>query len=92
MLHAAVAERLRADPALVKRARERVRGWLASGDQSYAAGWAEILDCPMEELCALLVDPGERMRAFRQSSPFAGVLDPQTRWRIMQEARERMGV
>jgi hypothetical protein len=35
------------------------------------------------------VDPAEGARALRQCSPFAGVIDPRTRWRIWREVRER---
>ena len=88
-LHGAVAERLAQDPALVARARERVRCWLAEGAvaRPYAEGWRDLLDGPLDGLCAFLEDDGERARAFRQVSPFAGVLDPRERWRIWRAVR-----
>jgi len=90
-LHREVAVRLRADPRHLAAARVRVAGWLATGDVSdhYARAWEQALELPLEELCALLVDPGERARALRQATPFAGVVDPRTRWRIWQEEAER---
>lgn len=44
-LHRCVAERLRADPALVERARDRVRGWLREGTVSrpLAEAWSTLL-------------------------------------------------
>jgi hypothetical protein len=33
-------------------------------------------------LCAALVDRSEEARGLRQVSPFAGVIDPRTRWAI----------
>ncbi|MCL4818891.1 MAG: hypothetical protein KJ067_07105 [Vicinamibacteria bacterium] len=89
-LHAAVAERLLSDPALVDRAVERVRGWLAEPGvvpAPLAAAWLEALSGPREVLFALLVDRSERARQLRQCSPFAGVLDARTRWRILREAK-----
>jgi hypothetical protein len=93
-LHREVAARLRADATLVDAARVRVDGWLATGDvhEHYARGWRDLLDRPLDELCAFLVDPGEHARAMRQCTPFAGVVDPRTRWRIWREEAERLGM
>ena len=90
-LHREVAARLRADVRNVERARERVLSWLATGEvaEPYASGWLRLLSGPIEELCAFLVDPGETARALRQCTPFSGVVDPRTRWRIWREVAER---
>jgi hypothetical protein len=37
-----------------------------------------------------LVDPSERGRALRQCTPFAGALDPRTRWRLWAQVREEL--
>lgn len=91
-IHRLVVERLREDPRHVDEARARVAGWLAAGSvhRVYAEAWAEALAGPIERLLELLTDPGERARALRQCSPFAGVIDPRTRWRVWREVRERM--
>lgn len=91
-LHAAVAERLRADPAVLVRARARVAGWLREGPTHprYAAAWAELLERPVDDVCAALVERSERMSALRQCTPFAGVVDARHRWRIWREARARL--
>jgi hypothetical protein len=90
-LHRLVAARLLEDPELLEAARERVRGWLR--DRSVGEGWArewlEVLDRPLEEVVILLTDPSERFRQLRQTSPFAGVLDPRTRWQTWREVGER---
>ncbi len=93
-LHAAVAERLRENPTLLEVARARVSGWIERGSVSshYAQAWQEILARPLEDVLQAIVDPGEGARALRQVSPFAGVIDPRSRWRILREVRERMGV
>jgi hypothetical protein len=91
-IHRLVAERLRADPSLVESARARVERWLADGSihRTYAGIWAELLAGPLDDLVAMLVSATERARALRQCSPFAGVIDPRTRWRTWREVRERM--
>lgn len=92
-LHRAVAERLRADARVLDAARERVAGWLATGSvhELHARRWRAVLDLPLDELCAFLVDGGELARELRQSTPFAGVVDARTRWRIWREVAERVG-
>lgn len=83
-LHAAIAERLERDPSLVARARERVEGWLRDGSvaRTYAEAWQQQLEAPLDELVVALVARTEHMNALRQVSPFAGVLDARTRWRV----------
>ena len=90
-LHLAVAERLRAEPALVEVARERVSGWLRDGsvNEWYASGWAGLLRKPIDELVEILGEHSERMHDLRQTSPFAGFIDARTRWRILGEVRRR---
>lgn len=88
-LHKAVADRLLAEPALLDRTRERVARWLRDGSvaRPYAEAWLCVLGRPVEEIARFLEDPGERARQLRQTSPFAGVLDPRTRWSIWRRAR-----
>lgn len=83
-LHAAVAERLLREPALVESARKRVERWLSDGSvaRPYAEAWLRLLDAPLDELVAALHERSERMHDLRQVSPFAGVLDARTRWRV----------
>ena len=82
--HAAIAERIAHDASIVARALARVEGWLREGTvaKHYASGWKAILVQSPERVRAFLVDEGERARAFRQVSPFAGVLSPKERWRL----------
>ena len=92
-LHRAVAERLRADPSQVERARRRVENWLRDGivARPYAEAWNEILARPADEIAQFLDDPGERARQLRQTSPFAGFLDARTRWAIWRRSRPGVG-
>jgi hypothetical protein len=91
-LHAEVARRIRRDPSVLERARSRVAGWLIAGPTHphYAAAWERVLSGTVEEICAALLDDGERMRSLRQCTPFAGAVDPRTRWRIWREVRSRV--
>jgi hypothetical protein len=89
--HRAIAERIQDDPAVLERARARVRTWLAAlgGAPRYARAWNEVLSRPLAAIVAFLVDPGENARELRQSTPFAGVLPLRERWRLWREVREK---
>ena len=89
--HRAIAGRLAGEPALVERARARVREWLqARPEARFARGWADVLGRPTPDIAAVLTDPGERARELRQSTPFAGALDPRERWRLWREVGEQL--
>src|SRR5206468_1754327 len=83
-LHRAIADKLRANPALLEIARENLDRWsLANGrSQPYWHAWREILNRPIKDVLELLVEDSERMTALRQATPFAGVLEPAERWAI----------
>jgi hypothetical protein len=91
-LHRKIAEMLRRDPEKLAKARSRVHGWLQdrSVHPHYAEAWARLIDGPFEELLRALVDESENARAMRQATPFAGYVDPRTRWQIWREVRDRM--
>ncbi len=91
-LHRAIAEQLGSDPEILDRARARVRSWLVSAEvhSRYAMAWDRVLSRPLAEIQAFLVEDGENARALRQVTPFAGAIDPRTRWRIWREVREAM--
>jgi len=87
-LHAAVAARL--DEATVERAVGRVDGWLRDGgpvSAPVATAWAVLLAGPREALAQALVRDDEAMRDLRQNTPFAGVVSPAERWRIVRRVR-----
>jgi len=87
-MHAAVAARL--DEATVARAAARVDGWLRDGGPvppEAARAWRVLLDGPPDALEAALVRDDETMRDLRQNTPFAGVVAPAERWRIIREVR-----
>jgi hypothetical protein len=81
-LHRVVAARIRTDPAVLERARDRVRGWRdgALVAPFYRDAWASLLAMPVDELCTTLVRDDESMAALRQVTPFAGALAARERW------------
>ena len=91
-LHRAIADRIMTEPTALERARARVQRWLDTGEVAsyWAREWKTVLSRSVGEIRAFLVDESEHARALRQVTPFAGVIDPRTRWRIWREVRERL--
>lgn len=90
--HGAIAERLQLQPEVLEKARRRVQTWLEdAGDRAprYARKWAEILAGDIPSIAAFLVDRSELAYELRQSTPFAGALRPEERWKIWRETRDR---
>jgi hypothetical protein len=89
--HRVIAERLKAQPEILEKARQRVQTWLTATAEPpfYARKWAEVLAGDVPSIATFLVDRGELATELRQSSPFAGALQPQERWNIWRETRER---
>lgn len=89
--HRVIAERLQSQPEILEMARQRVQTWLTAGAEPpfYARKWAEILAGDLSSIAAFLVDRCELATELRQSTPFAGALQPRERWRIWRETRER---
>ena len=87
--HRVIAERLLRQPEVLEKARQRVQSWLASGSTFYARKWAEILAGDPHSIASFLVERSELADELRQSSPFAGALNPRERWKIWRETREQ---
>ncbi|PYS41616.1 MAG: hypothetical protein DMG14_06640 [Acidobacteria bacterium] len=89
--HAIIAAHLIDDPAILETARERVKGWLTEDPlRPFARKWQDILNRDANSIAAFLIDRSELAEELRQSSPFAGALDPRERWRVWRETRERL--
>ena len=91
-LHREVARRILRDPGLLERARKRVERWASEGSvaRCWIEEWAELLRGSVDEVAAAITDPSERGRSLRQTSPFAGAIDSETRWAILRRCeRER---
>jgi hypothetical protein len=86
--HRLIAERVKRDPEVLRRARERVACWLAEGgpvDRGRALRWQHVLHLPVPELVRVLTRDDETGRDLRQNTPFAGVLTNEERWRVIRE-------
>jgi hypothetical protein len=90
-LHREVARRLWERPELLDRARERVKAWARDGSvaEFYVDAWQTVLSGSLDGVVAFLTDRGERAASLRQASPFAGVVDSQTRWRILRACEQK---
>jgi hypothetical protein len=90
-LHAAVAEKLLEDRAILDRARTKLEEWIARDGRSLPLllRWRSILGGSPEEVAAFLTDPSEEAAWLRSASPFTGALDPQTRLAILRSVRRR---
>ncbi len=86
-IHRLIAERIEADPGLLEGVRRRLGDLATRGvlHPRYAAAWAELLDGPLDRLLRTLRDDGERATALRQASPFSGIIDQATRWRVWKD-------
>jgi hypothetical protein len=75
-LHQLVAEKVRAEPALLDKARGNMRRWQGTNasPSPALAEWEQILGGPVNQVLMLLVERSERATRLRQSSPFGGIL------------------
>ena len=82
--HRAVAEKLRMRPELLSVAVENLDRWSqpAGRSQPYFDEWRVMLALPFTELLRVMVEDTPHMRELRQSTPFAGILEPKERWRV----------
>jgi hypothetical protein len=84
-----IAEKLRADPDLLNRARRTLDRWLKQRQPavpSVLLEWQEILTrWPLGRILDMLTSPEENSRRLRQSSPFCGILSPEERLAILKE-------
>lgn len=82
--HRAVAEKLQLRPELLPVAMANLDRWgqQAGRSQPYFDEWRRILERPFDEVLAMIVEDTPRMGELRQSTPFAGILEPKERWRV----------
>ncbi|HMR04254.1 MAG TPA: hypothetical protein PKA88_00690 [Polyangiaceae bacterium] len=88
-LHQAVAERVRSDPAILDRVREKVDEWVARGGRStpLLLEWRQVLAGSPEEVASFMTEESEKAAWMRSASPFAGVLEPRFREAILRRVR-----
>jgi hypothetical protein len=87
--HRLVAERL--DDKIAGDARQRLRRWRSDGriDPRWAEEWDRILSMPLPRIAKAISSDSPKARELRQSSPFAGVLTPQERQRLVRAVEDR---
>lgn len=90
-MHRLIAEKVRADPALLDKARENLRRWQKTeGSPSLTlAEWENILSGPAARVAQFLEERSERATRLRQSSPFAGILTEAERQTIYESYSTR---
>ena len=85
-LHRAIAAKLREQPELLAIARDNLERWMRAGGRSmpYLERWKQLVEGPFDELLERIQEESPGMTDLRQSTPFAGVLEPRERWRILE--------
>ncbi len=89
-LHCKIAQKISNDRRLLDIPRRNLERWSnrTSGEPpKFITEWQNILDEPWPQVSAFITSCSEKAIRLRQSSPFAGVLDPQERKRIYEAFR-----
>ena len=89
-MHALIARKIERDPTLLAIAHRNIERWSTRWKDSPPAWlkeWREVLRQPWQHVAALITEPSERGARVRQSSPFAGVLTSEERWRVYEAFR-----
>jgi hypothetical protein len=89
-MHALIARKIELDPGLLDIASRNIQRWRDRWKQeapSWLNEWQELLKQPWRQIAALITEPSEHAARLRQSSPFAGVLTNEERWRIHEAFR-----
>lgn len=79
----ATAQRILADPALLKIGREQlpaVRAHSSGAALALCDEWEALIEAGVQAVADALVDPSDHGHDLRQQSPFAGVLPNHERW------------
>lgn len=90
-LHRAIATKLRNDPESVLASAQDMISLMKRMNPGAAPTlnrWADILRLPVEEITAILVDPGLDARVLRHVTPFAGVLTAPERAEVYGDFRQ----
>ena len=89
-MHRAIAERIRADPALLGRVRATLRRWLEDVSpraRPYLEEWQRIVDGGVDATLTALTEESDRAATLRQCSPFTGILSNRERFAFLKEWR-----
>jgi hypothetical protein len=89
-MHAVIARKIERDPGLLDVARRNLERWRARRQGSPPAWleeWQALLERPWQAVAAFITGHSDRATRLRQSSPFAGILTNEERWRIHEAFR-----
>ena len=89
-MHAVIARKIERDPKLLAIAHRNVERWRTrwkDAPPAWLAEWQEVLKQPWQHVAALITEPSENGARLRQSSPFAGILTNEERWRVHEAFR-----
>jgi hypothetical protein len=89
-MHSVIARKIEHNPTLLAIAHRNIERWSARWKDSPPAWlkeWQEALKQPWQHVAALITEPSEDGARVRQSSPFAGILTNEERWRIYEAFR-----
>jgi hypothetical protein len=93
-IHIAVADKIRANPALVSIAKaniERLRMLASPAAASYLGEWESLLNGDLDDCLSAVVERSARGNAMRRASPFAGVLSNHERYAVLGFAEVHWG-
>jgi len=89
-LHCKIAHKINRDQSLLKIPERNLRRWIQrTPDQipQYIKEWQQILAQPWPDIAVFMTSITDKAIRLRQSSPFAGILDPLERKRIYETFR-----
>jgi hypothetical protein len=89
-LHCRIASKISRNPDLLAIPRRNLQRWkqrAAGKTPKYLLEWGTVLDQPWPAIAIFITSGSEKAERLRQSSPFAGVLDPEERKRIYDAFR-----
>lgn len=92
--HHAIAEILMRNPAFAIRRAKRALTKMSKdhpGVKPLFDRWSVWINLPIQELISRMLDPGMTAREMRQVTPFAGLLEPKDRVRILKRFRKEYG-
>ena len=89
-MHAVIARKIERDPKLLAIAHRNIERWRTrwkDAPPAWLEEWQEALKQPWQHIAALITEPSENGARVRQSSPFAGILTKEERWRVYEAFR-----
>jgi hypothetical protein len=90
-MHCLIARKIARDPQLLEIARSNLSAWKRSRVSAERPrcldDWEHVLRRPWPEIAAFITSTSAEAARLRQSSPFAGVLDPVERRRVYEAFR-----